>query len=158
MPIIIKKFLPLIVSATLLCASNSVWAEAPPTHEMEDHAEHTDPTLGFRGIFYGYLPCADCNGIKNTLSLKQSGNYLLVTQPAKDSSREFYEKGKYDWDDKAHILVLTPSKNQPPKKLRIENDSTLLLLNTDGTPMSGDQERYTLRRSDKVQSRQVHIH
>lgn len=159
-----KQCLPLIFFATLLGLSSLVKAEEPSSHTPMDHAAHTtnaaDPTQGFHGIFYGYLPCADCSGIKNTLSLKQNNNYLLVTQPARDSSREYYEKGKYAWNDKARILTLTPTKgeDQKPKQLRIENEGALVMLNPDGTPMSGNQDSYTLRRSDTVQSRDVHIH
>ena len=66
--------------------------------QHSEHAEHQqviDKSTDFHGVFYGYLPCQDCNGVKITLSLKQKNLYLLVTQSAKESSREFYEKGKY---------------------------------------------------------------
>lgn len=158
-----KQCLPLIFFATLLGLASLVKAEEPSPHATMDHSSHAnaaDPTQGFHGIFYGYLPCTDCSGIKNTLSLKQNHNYLLVTQPARDSSREYYEKGKYTWNDKSRLLTLTPTKgqDQTPKQFRIENDSALVQLNPDGTPISGNQESYTLRRSDTIQSRDVHIH
>ena len=128
-----------------------------------DHAAHNPPadeTEGFRGVFYGYLPCKekDCDGFKMTLSLKQKNNYLLVTQYAKASSREFYEKGKYEWDDKTHILSLAANKNDLNRKFSIKDEGTLTQLNSDGTLIPGDQEAYTLRRSDKSKSREVHIH
>lgn len=132
-------------------------------NESVDHSAHTNPadaTGGFRGVFYGYLPCKekDCDGFKMTLSLKQKNNYLLVTQYAKASSREFYDKGKYDWDDKSHTLSLTSNKNDPKRQFTIQDEGTLVQLNSDGRPMPGDKEDYTLRRSDKAKSREVHIH
>jgi hypothetical protein len=126
-----------------------------------DHAAHLAPvekSLEFHGVFYGYLPCKDCDGIKATLSLKQNNNYLLVTQPAKDSSREFYEKGKYSWDDKKNTVVLTPRKEAATRQYHIEDEGTLIQLNADGARIAGDDDRYTLRRSDTVKSREVHIH
>jgi len=133
------------------------------THQQHtDHAAHVNPidkSKDFHGVFYGFFPCADCNGIKTTLSLKQNNNYLLVTQPARESSREFYEKGKYSWNDETRTVVLTPRKESTIRQYRIENEGTLVQLNSDGTRMPSDEaDRYTLRRSDTVKSREVHIH
>lgn len=127
-----------------------------------DHAAHSieiDKSKDFRGVFYGFLPCQDCNGIKTTLSLKQNNNYLLVTQPARESSREFYEKGKYTWDDDTHTVSLSPRNDAVARKYYIENEGTLIQLNSDGSRVPNNQANdYTLRRSDMVKSREVHIH
>lgn len=129
-----------------------------------DHSEHNmsaaNDTSGFRGVFYGYLPCKepDCDGFKMTLSLKQRSNYLLVTQYARASSREYYDKGKYEWDDKAHTLTLTSNKDASKRVFKIKDEGTLIHLNNDGTQMPGDQDDYALERSDKAKSREVHIH
>jgi uncharacterized lipoprotein NlpE involved in copper resistance len=131
--------------------------QKPTDHSA--HENHTDKSLEFRGIFYGFLPCDDCTGIKATLSLKQNNNYLLVTQPAKESSREFYEKGKYNWNDENHTVVLTPTKGGTVTRYyHIENEGTLIQLNDDGTRMVNESDRYVLRSSDTVKSREVHIH
>jgi len=130
--------------------------------QKTDHSGHENPidkSQDFHGVFYGFLPCNGCNGIKTTLSLKQNNYYLLVTQPAKESSREFYEKGKYTWNEETHTVVLTPRKEAAIKQYHIVNEGTLVQLNSDGTKMSDDlAENYTLRRSDTVKSREVHIH
>jgi uncharacterized lipoprotein NlpE involved in copper resistance len=134
------------------------------SHQKEgEHANHLNPveeSKKFRGVFYGFLPCNNCNGIKATLSLKDNNNYLLVTQPAKESSREFYEKGKYIWDDEAKSVVLTPRENgASTKQYLIKDEGTLIQLNDDGQQFTGEKANsYILRRSDTVQSREVHIH
>jgi uncharacterized lipoprotein NlpE involved in copper resistance len=167
----LKHSLALCLFSSLFSA-NAVMAESDQqmflkAREMQQqgvdhsaHAQHIDKSLDFHGVFYGYVPCKDCAGIKTTLSLKQNKNYLLVTQPARDSSREFYEKGKYQWDELNKILVLTPKKGGTvPHHYEIENDETLIQLNEDGTKKQGDlAEKYALRRSDSVKTRQVHIH
>ena len=127
--------------------------------DHEAHANSMDKSLEFHGVFYGFLPCNDCNGIKTTLSLKQKNNYLLVTQPARESSREYYEKGKYSWNDENHTVVLTPHKESGIRQYHIENEGTLVQLSSGGARMTGDEaDRYILRRSDTVKSREVHIH
>lgn len=172
----IKKNVSLTLFGVLLSAHNTAWAESDMqlqekalkarelTHQKAmDHSQHAkqaDETQGFRGVFYGYLPCdeEDCDGLKMTLSLKQKDNYLLVTQPAKPSSREFYDKGKYTWDDKTHTLSLVSKKNGTSQRFTIKDAGTLIQLNSDGKPMPGDQDDYALQRSDMTKSRQVHIH
>jgi hypothetical protein len=151
------------LAATDLTAQESYARALAKNHQQEtDHSAHENPidkSLDFHGVFYGFLPCNGCNGIKATLSLKQKNNYLLVTQPAKESSREFYEKGKYTWNEETHILVLTPRKESDIRQFLIKDEGTIVQLNSDGTPMPEElSESYTLRRSDTVKSREVHIH
>lgn len=131
-------------------------------HEGEmDHSAHVneDKSQAFHGIFYGYLPCTDCDGVKTTLSLKQNQNYLMVTQPARDSSREFYEKGKYEWNEETRVLTLTP-RNKPDKHYyQIKDEGTIVQMSPDGTPVGKDlEDDYTLQNSDTAQTREVHIH
>jgi len=172
----LKKTVSLIIFSTLLGAYQSAIAETDFADQekllkarvtkMEqemDHSAHLKPvekSQQFHGVFYGFLPCKDCNGIKATLSLKQNNLYLLVTQPAKESSREFFEKGKYTWNDETQTVVLTPKKEgEIIRQYHIENEGTLVQLNSDGSAIKGDKpDSYTLRRSDIYKSREVHIH
>lgn len=172
----IKNNVALICFGAFLSVLNSASAESDKQlqektlkaremiHQQNmDHSAHSniaDETAGFRGVFYGYLPCKekDCDGFKMTLSLKQKSNYLLVTQYARASSREYYDKGKYNWDDKARILTLTSNKDASKRLFTIKDEGTLIHINNDGTFMPGDQDDYALERSDKAKSREVHIH
>lgn len=125
-----------------------------------DHSQHkktVKESEKFRGIFYGYLPCEDCDGIKTTLSLKNKNNYLLVTQYAKTSTREFFEKGKYTWDEKSQRVILTSRKDASIRTYYIKNEGALVLLNNNGSPMK-NKDKYTLLRSDMKKTRTVHIH
>ena len=151
------------MAATDLTAQENYLKARIKSHEQHtDHPVHIEPmekSLEFHGVFYGFLPCTDCNGIKSTLSLKQKNNYLLVTQPAKESSRESYEKGKYTWNDETNTVVLTPRDESKTRQYLIKDEGTLILLNSDGSPMKGDKsDSYTLRRSDSAKTREVHIH
>lgn len=168
----LNQNLTLIFFSTLLLALHPAMAKTDQedqekllrarVNSQTDHSAHVTPidkSLEFHGVFYGYLPCNDCNGIKTTLSLKQNNNYLLVTQPARESSREFYEKGKYSWNDENQTVVLTPNKEAAVHQYHIESEGTLIQLNSDGARMPSElADRYTLRRSDTVKSREVHIH
>lgn len=117
-----------------------------------------DENQKFRGVFYGYLPCDDCAGVKMTLSLKDKQNYLLVKQYARSSNKEYYDKGKYEWDEKMNKVTLTSRKDKKIQQYRIKNEGELILLKPDGTKMKGSEDKYALLRTDKNKSRQIHIH
>lgn len=145
----------------LTAQENFAKARVKQLEKNMDHSKHFEPidkSLDFHGVFYGYLPCNDCNGIKSTLSLKQKNNYLLVTQPAKESSKETYEKGKYEWNEDTHIVVLTAKGTNNKRQYQIKDAGTLILLNSDGSPLSKKSDDYTLIRSDSAKTREVHIH
>lgn len=134
-------------------------ARSKSQQEGMDHSAHADTSQVFHGIFYGYLPCNDCDGVKTTLSLKQNNSYLLVTQPARASSREYYERGKYEWNDESRTVVLTPTKGGTNKRnYYIEDEGTIIQLNENGSRITEDADRYILRSSDTYKSREVHIH
>ncbi|MEC4750629.1 copper resistance protein NlpE [Methylomicrobium sp. Wu6] len=150
--------IPAMAASDLEAQQGFARARAKSLHKDADHTaheNHPDKSQEFHGVFYGYLPCNDCAGVKTTLSLQQKNNYLLVTQPAKESSREFYERGKYNWDDENRTVVLTPKKEGTnSRRYQIADEGTLIQLNDDGIKL----DDYVLQRSDTVKSREVHIH
>ncbi|MCK5830613.1 MAG: copper resistance protein NlpE N-terminal domain-containing protein [Methylococcales bacterium] len=171
--ITLKQKLTLLLLSVLSMSFNPAMAksdmqimgEVQKAREMNrskgDHSKHFKPVdkdQEFRGVYYGYLPCDHCAGIKMTLSLKNKKNYLLVTQYAQSSNREYYEKGKYIWDEKTRIVTLVARKDSSKRKLRIKNEGALIVLTSEEKKMKGDQDQYTLLRTDKKKSREVHIH
>lgn len=133
------------------------------TEKHENHLKHQNKTSKnktYHGVFLGFLPCKDCEGIKTTLSLKNKNNYLLVTQPSKASAREYFEKGKYNWDEEAQIVTLTSRKNATIRNYKIK-DNTLVQISSNGTPLTTTQKNtsYILRKSKKeAQKTTMHGH
>ena len=156
-----KQKLTIILLSVLSVSFNPAMAKSDK-QTTGDHAKHVipvDESQEFRGVYYGVLPCKDCPAIKATLSLKNKQNYLLVTQQAQTSSREYYEKGKYSWDDKSRIVTLVARKDSSIRKFRIKNEATLIMLTPEGEAMTGDQRKYTLaKRNNEGKAREVHGH
>lgn len=171
--IFLKKILNLLLLSVLVAAFNSVSANVDKdamaevqkaraqARQNKDHVQHMQPveeSQKFRGVYYGYLPCDHCAGIKMTLSLKNKQNYLLVTQYAQASTKEFYEKGKYTWDEKSGLVTLVSRKDGKIQELRIKDAGTLIMLSPEGKKMPGNQQQYTLLSGENSKSREVHIH
>jgi hypothetical protein len=56
-------------------------------------------------------------------------------------------------------VVLTPRNESITRQYRIKDEGTLIQLNSDGTQITEElEDSYSLRRSDTVKSREVHIH
>jgi len=126
-------------------------AMAVSTNDSKDQAE----SQKYHGVFYGVLPCKDCVGTKVTLSLKNRNNYLLVTQPAKNSAREYFEKGKYNWDEKTKIVTLSPRKKSVVRKYKINKNNTLTELSSKGIPLKATQKNtsYVLHQKEMEQKK-----
>lgn len=165
--LILLCVLTVTLNPALAKSDMAIMADVQKAREMSrkegDHSKHykhvkIDKSQQYRGVYYGYLPCDFCAGIKMTLSLKNKKNYLLVTQYAQSSNREYFEKGKYEWDAKSDTVTLTPRKDEKIRKLRIKDEGSLIVLSPEGKLMEGNQDKYMLLRTDKNKSRDLHIH
>ena len=70
----------LMAATDLSAQENYLKARVKSLEQNTDHSVHMAPVekgQEFHGVFYGFLPCENCNGIKATLSLKQNNLYLL---------------------------------------------------------------------------------
>ena len=135
-------------------------AMSQPHKNHSKHVKKLTESQKYHGVFYGLLPCEDCDGIKTTLSLKNRNNYLLVTQFAKASAREYFEKGKYTWDEETKTVTLISRKDSTERKYKIQ-DETLTQLSSKGSSLKSNQKgtSYVLHKNDTIQqSSPLHMH
>lgn len=58
-------------------------------------------SLDWPGSYVGMFPCADCSGIRTTLSLQENGSYILTRQYADDHEATInHESGNFQWINK----------------------------------------------------------
>ena len=136
--------LALMGLCALFAANVPVLAEA--TDEHASHANHK--SLDWPGIYYGFPPCADCDGIKTSLALNKNESYILITEYVGKSPREFVEKGKFTWNDDNSVITLTSRDGKNTHHYKAAANS-LTQLDNQGKAFTGKQaERYVLRRKD----------
>ena len=140
-----KQIMTVSLVSALFSVCSPVFAE---TAEHKDEHKHAEKSVDWPGIYNGSTPCADCIGVKTTLALNKNGSYMMMTQFLGKSEREYVEKGKFTWSDKANTIVLTP-KNGSSSQQYLVGDNALIQLDANGNRYSGKgAERYTLRRND----------
>lgn len=66
--------------------------------------------LDWKGVYTGLIPCADCEGIKQQLLLKDS-TYLLSMQYVGKSDSVFVSEGSFRWSDDERTIRLLSLSN-----------------------------------------------
>lgn len=147
---ITKHFLAFVLIAFVYLGCNPVFAETASNGD-EQHAPQK--TLNLSGLYLGFFPCADCQGIRTTLALNQNNNYVLITIYVGKSDREFVEKGKFTLTETGDKIVLTPRKGSTTTQEYLIDDDMLIKLDEDGNRITSDgADRYILKRKDVVKT------
>jgi copper homeostasis protein (lipoprotein) len=108
--------------------------------------------LNLSGLFLGFYPCSDCQGIRTTLALNKNNTYVYISIYIGKSDREFIEKGKYAVTEN-NTLVLTPRKGSTTTQQYLIEDDMLIKLDEDGNRITKDgADGYILRRKDVMKN------
>lgn len=117
-------------------------ATAVDTHTAEN-------SLDWAGDYTGTLPCADCEGIKTELELKNDKNYeLKETYLGKGDGKAFETKGTFSFDAK-NPSVITLDKQAENRKFFI-GENTATALDMEGNKIEGAMaDLYVLKKDPK---------
>lgn len=140
---------------TVFLASNPLFAEPNAENKHEGHEGHHAPSApDWLGTYQGFLPCADCAGMKTTVALNKNNTYMIIYQYSGKSEREYVEKGSFAWTNKDKVIELTPKKGGAGEtRLYYVGDNSLIQLDASGNRITGKlAEKYVLRRYDVTQS------
>lgn len=150
----LKQTLIFILFTAIFSANNPVFAESTEAKDEDTH--HAHDSLDWPGIYNGFLPCADCAGVKTTLALNKNNSYVLITQYVGKSPRDFVEKGKFAWSEKNNTIILTPRKSTTTHQYFVGEDM-LIQLDSNGNRITGKlADHYILHRNDVTSEPQSH--
>ena len=145
----IKQLLTFLLISFACLHVSAVFAETA-SNTGEQHAQKT---LNLSGLYLGFYPCADCQGIRTTLALNKNNTYVIISIYVGKSDREFVEKGKFTLGDNGDTLVLTPRKGSTTTQQYLIDDNMLIKLDEDGNRITKDgADGYILKRKDVVKT------
>lgn len=149
-----KQFFQIFIFSMAVCLSvTPAFAETTG----DENAPHAQKTLNLSGLYLGFTPCDDCQGVKTTLALNKNNTYVFITQYVGKSDREFVEKGKFTLGDNGDTIVLTPKKGSTTIQQYLIDDDMLIKLDEDGNRITKDNaDRYILRRRDVIKNKDEH--
>ncbi len=125
--------------------------EKPPVGEEAVEASETAPpdahtsrnALDWNGTYQGVIPCADCEGIKTSLTLMKNGEFSRTLTYLGNEEAGRTETGTFEWDAGGFIITLNPEEGEPQSYQVGEN--RLFHLDQEGNRISGDlAEKYEL--------------
>lgn len=101
--------------------------------------------LDYQGVYYGVLPCADCEGIETTITLTADSYTKEVVYQGK-SKNIVTEKGTFTWNEAGNTITLSGS--QAPNQYFV-GENNLFHLDVDGNRIEGEMaSKYRLQKLD----------
>lgn len=102
--------------------------------ELPDH-HNSENSLDWAGVYEGTTPCADCEGIKNTLMLDDEGSFELSQVYLGKEETPFVQKGEFVWNEAGSAITLNTSDKSLMFKVG-ENEVTML--DQEGNVVTGE--------------------
>jgi len=114
-----------------------------PIKAMND-GHNAKNSLDWNGEYEGVLPCADCEGIKTTIQLKDNGTYTITTKYLGKGEEETVE-GSFKWDITGTVITLLNDEKEPYKLKVVEG--AIQKLDIEGKEITGElAELYFLQK------------
>ncbi len=101
-----------------------------------DTAHNSQNSVDWMGTYEATIPCADCPGIKTTLTLNKD-NTFTISEEYLERKTKSEDKGNFSWDTTGSTITLN-GKNAKYKYKVGEN--RLFQLNMDGTPITTEMK------------------
>ncbi|MFN4123399.1 MAG: copper resistance protein NlpE N-terminal domain-containing protein [Flavobacteriales bacterium] len=133
------------LSAFIFAASCGNQNNQDSENVLPDH-NNSLMALDWPGVYFGVLPCADCEGIETTIVLGADMTYNKEMLYMGKSDEIFRETGKLEADETGNKLIFVPSGEATEKRIFKLGENTLTRLDMAGNAIEGQlAEKYILR-------------
>lgn len=122
-------------------------SETIDSKAAEIDAHNSEDSLDWAGIYEGTTPCADCEGIKTVVELKNDKTYVLSqTYLGKPSGEnEFNQTGSFAWNKDLNMIRMRTETGGFQFKV---GENQLWMLDDKGKIIEGDlAENYILKKT-----------
>ncbi|HOX15304.1 MAG TPA: ecotin family protein [Candidatus Moranbacteria bacterium] len=118
--------------------------------QVDSHSSQN--ALDWEGTYSGMTPCADCEGIKTTVTLSKGNKFTYQTQYlGKGDDKVFTDTGTFTWNDNGsviHLKIADATEGLPDMQV---GENKLTLLDGDGKVVVGAlADMYVLRKNTAV--------
>jgi heat shock protein HslJ len=128
-----------MVLALVACSS-------PPGESPADPAHNSRNALDWQGTYIGTTPCADCEGIRTTVTLMQDGTFARDLIYLGKSGDPMHDTGSFSWNDTGSAITLAPGSQSSQQYQVAEN--RLVHLDRSGKRIGGElADRYILEKT-----------
>ena len=108
--------------------------EATPAYADQAHTSRN--SLDWNGTYQGVIPCADCTGIKTSLTLMDTGEFsrTLTYLGKEDPVRP--DSGTFQWDETGSKITINPTEGEP--QMYMVGENILFHLDREGNRVTGE--------------------
>lgn len=119
---------------------------ATPDSQTEIIDSHTSQNaLDWAGVYTGLLPCADCEGIKTTITLNQDETFTLEEEYLGESLT-VKDQGIFVWDNMGNSIILHGEKDKRTRAFKV-GENQIIHLDSDENQITGNlAEAYILKK------------
>lgn len=112
--------------------------------DLPTYSDNSKNSLDWEGTYEGTLPCADCVGIKTTLTLFADGTFERTQDYLGKNGTPFTDNGKFEWNEGGSLISLID--NNDNQKYQV-GENQLFHLDNSGNLIKGNlSEKYILRK------------
>lgn len=140
-----KTILFSLVLALMACNNQ---ASTPPVEQeknkdtivigQQDTLHNSKNSLDWAGVYEGELPCADCPGIKTTISINMDGSFKKK-EVYNGKKGSFEHTGVLTWDSTGSIIALPTGTHTAKYKV---GEGKLIALDMDGKMIEGELAKH----------------
>jgi uncharacterized lipoprotein NlpE involved in copper resistance len=121
------------VNPTLKTDPMAIQTPMDTTKANTTTADNSENSLDWYGTYEGVVPCADCPGIKTTLTLNENKSFKLEEEYLEKKARN-EDQGTFQWDPAGSVITL--NGNVAKYKYKV-GENTITQLDTNGQPIDG---------------------
>lgn len=120
-----------------------VKTDSTSTESGIDDGHNAQNSLDWAGTYEGTVPCADCPGIKTTITLNDNGSFA-ITEEYLERKTKSEDKGKFEWDKSGSRITLN---GKDTKRQYFVGENQLFQLDTEGKEITGtNKDLYILKK------------
>lgn len=135
----------LILGIVLIFSLSSCTSQR--TSQALHTGDNSEVSVDWVGTYFGTLPCADCPGIRTSLTLQEDGTYLLEQRYEERGDSTYIDQGNFTWDATGGIITLKGSDNNVQYRV---GEGRVFLLDQEGNRIEGAlADHYTLTKTDQ---------
>lgn len=147
MKTLIKNALATIIGCFTLLGCNTKTSQEVflerPNAPIGDTSENS---LDWNGTYKGLIPCADCEGIAITLTIKSDRTFEKFSTYLGKTADRFIEQGSFVWDESGKYITLIGDGGD--KQSFQVGENILFILDQDGNRILGNMEElYILKKN-----------
>lgn len=131
----------LLLGGMVACGSNKDQSDSsemsePATLTVPDMAHNSRNSLDWYGVYKGTTPCADCEGIETTITLKRDGTFKRSLKYLGKEENSFFDEGQFQWNDQGSKVTLIGEAGR--NQMYQVGENVLLHLDQKGTRITGE--------------------